>query len=115
MTFFHGTSRTDWAPHSGACLVDDERVAREYARGGVVYRVEVARGLYVEDVEVTQARRAEMDYPGDKAAERRAFLAEGVDALEYDDETESGRQHRCFRLLSADALSACTVTIEEED
>ena len=111
MTYYHGAQNGEWAPHIGACLVDDERIAWEYARrGGTVYRVEVARLASVE-VEVTQARRAEMDYPGDRAAERAALVNAGYDVAEYDDETENGRQHRCYRLLSDAAVAAC-VTVD---
>ena len=109
MRYYHGTSNTLWTAHEGACLVDDERIARSYARGGVVFTVEITGGLVEEEVEVTQEARAEMEYPGDRAAARRAYIAEGVDVLTYDDEDEGGRQHRCYRLLSPAAIAACTI------
>jgi hypothetical protein len=94
--------------------VDDERIAREYARrGGTVYRVEVTRLASVE-VEVTQARRAVTDYPGDTAAERAALTAAGYDVAEYDDETENGRQHRTYRLLTDAAVAACAIVDADE-
>ena len=110
MTLFHGSSRPDWTPHAGACLVDDERVARQYARGGTVYTVVVAGDLAVLSADVDQDRRAVMDYPGDRAEERAEYIADGYDVVEYPDETETGRQHVCYRLLSDAAVSACTVT-----
>ena len=58
------------------------------------------------EVEVTDEQRDEVEYPGDSESERAALIADGVDAIVYDDETETGRQHRCLRLLSARALAA---------
>lgn len=113
MTLYHGTSRESWTPHAGACLVDDERVARQYSRGGTVYTVEVGAGLAVMSADVDQARRAEMDYPGDRADERAEMVEDGWDVVTYPDETETGRQHVCYRLLSADAVAACVVTDAE--
>lgn len=113
MTLYHGTSRDSWAPHPGACLVDDIRVARQYSRGGTVYAVTVAAGLAVLTADVDQARRAEMDYPGDRADERAEMVADGYDVVSYPDETESGRQHVCYRLLSTEAVAACVAEVEE--
>lgn len=104
---YHGTQRGDWQPHEGACLVDDERVARAYARhDGTVYAVEISLdGLTTDDL-TGDVRRDDGVWPGDSAPSRARLLAAGLDAIEYDDETESGRAHRCLRLLSAAAIAA---------
>lgn len=108
-TYYHG-SRNGLTLHEGVCLVNREDVAESYARGGDVVAVDVAlSGLVVEDVDVTDEMRDEVEYPGDRAEDRAAFLARGVDAIIYDDETETGRQHRCLRLLSPRALAAVSV------
>jgi len=105
-TYYHG-SRNGIALHSGVCLVDREDVAAAYARGGDVDVVTIdMSGLAVREVEVTDEQRDEVEYPGDSESERAALIADGVDAIVYDDETETGRQHRCLRLLSARALAA---------
>ena len=105
-TYYHG-SRNEIALHEGICLVDREDVAAVYARGGDVSTVTIdLSGLTVEEVEVTDEMRDEVEYPGDRAEDRADMVARGVDAIVYDDETETGRQHRCLRLLSPAALAA---------
>lgn len=115
VTLYHGSRRSDWAPHEGACLVDSEAVARAYARvTGTVYAVTVdLSALSVDDV-TDDVRRDDGYWPGDAAADRARLVAAGLDAVEYDDETESGRAHRCVRLLSGAALAA-VVAVEVHD
>lgn len=109
MTYYHGGANINL--HSGLCLVDCDRAAADYAegRGGEVVEVEVdLSGLNVVEVEVTRAMIDEQSFPGDTKAERAALLADGVDAIEYDDMTPEGRTHRTLRLISAAALAAVT-------
>jgi hypothetical protein len=109
-TYYHGGNGINL--HSGLCLVDDERAAGDYAegRGGEVVEVEVdLSGLNVVEVEVTREMIDNQDFPGDTAKGRAAMVADGVDAIKYDDMTPEGRTHRTLRLLSPKALAAVTL------
>ena len=105
-TMFHGGRTLDI--HDGLCLADSEEIAEEYAegRGGMVFALELPSSLEVREVEMSREDRDDMNYPGDRAAERRALEADGVDVIMYDDETPNGRQHRTYRLVSARAVAA---------
>lgn len=119
-TYFHGTTKADWAPHAGACLVESIEMARMFPIGAMaaatyVYTVEIDETeLTVED-RTEDVDRDENCYPGDSAKSLAALAAEGVDIVTYDDETERGRQFTCVRLVNAAALAACTVTDREEN
>lgn len=115
-TAHHGTHHEDLPLVAGLCLAlgghdDGFAAASRYARragGEWVHEVTLdLAGLTVREVEVDVAAlvREGHDYPGDSAREVAALLAEGVDALAYDDEV-LGVAHRTIRLLSARALEA---------
>jgi hypothetical protein len=112
-TYLHGTTRTTWAAHIGACLTDDEDSATESAaiHGGtvVIYSVDLElAGLVVED-RTHEVRRDDNHYPGDTIKDLARLAAEGVDVVTYDDETESGRTMRTVRLVSQRAVDAAAV------
>lgn len=110
MTYYHGGARTRL--HSGVCLVDDPRAAWDYAqgRGARVDEIEVdLADLNVVEAEVTRAMIDAQEFPGDTSAEREALIAEGIDAIEYDDMSPEGRTHRTLRLLSPLALASARV------
>jgi hypothetical protein len=109
-TLYHATTRTDWAPHSGACLCSSEQAAIESAEihGGEVrlYQVQIdLSGLTVSD-RSGECDRDSQTWPGDRAASRAALIADGVDVVTYEDECASGRALICTRLLSDAALAA---------
>lgn len=116
----HGTHHAALPLHSGLCLAvggidDGYRAASEYARradGEQVFEISIdLDGLVVRslDLDIAELLRVGGDYPGDTAASRAALLAEGLDAIAYDDEC-LGLTHRTVRLLSARALERVLVT-----
>jgi hypothetical protein len=113
-TYLHGTIKSDWAPHLGLCLTDDEDAAIACAtihgRGGVrVIEIEIdLSGLAVED-RTYEVRRDDGHYPGDTARDLARLAAEGVDVVTYDDETEDGTPMACVRIVSPAALAAVRV------
>lgn len=105
-TMYHGNG-SRLALHTGLCLTDDLRSARDYASydhaDGVVHTVEVdLHGLRV--VEVDGFDRDENLAAGDD------FTAFDADVIVYTDETITGRAHRTWRLMSDAALTAVTLT-----
>lgn len=104
MTLYHGGRAL--VVHDGLCLADSEYAAEDYAsgRGEVVTSIELPYHLAVREVEVSREDRDNMDYPGDRPADRRMLESEGVDVIVYDDETPTGRQHRTYRLVSDRAV-----------
>ena len=103
-TYYHGTRR-EMAIYAGICLTSSERSAKTY---GAVHEVGLdLDGLVVRDVDGYDRERNEAR--ADSAADLAALVADGVDALIYEDEDEHGRQHDCIRLISARALAAITL------
>lgn len=105
MILVHTTRNADWAPHIGACLMDaDEAPRASYGE----YRFDVAIGddLVIEDVEVSREDIDANEWPGDRAADRAAYAARGVDVLCYEDMDHNGRAHTTWRLVSARAVEA---------
>jgi hypothetical protein len=101
MKLFHGGET--FTKHSGLCLTDLEVAARHY--GEPVKEVEVdLTGLNVLTLVVSDEDIEAAEYPGDRADQREAYLAAGVDVLDYNDATQHGREHRTLRFLSAAAL-----------
>lgn len=116
----HGTHHDALPLHSGLCLAvggidDGYQAASKYARradGETVFELVVdLDGLEVRsmDLDVAELLRVGADYPGDTATSRAALLAEGIDAIAYDDEC-LGLTHRTIRLLSTRALERVAVT-----
>jgi len=98
---YHGGE--SFAAHIGLCLTDLESVAAEY---GTVHQVAVDfTGLNL--VELSHlVDRDNMFWPGDTAKSIAQLQAEGVDVAVYEDETTSGRTHKCYRLISEKSLQA---------
>lgn len=114
-TYLHGTTRTAWTPHIGACLTDDMdgAVASAAIHGGdvTVYSVTIdMTGLTVED-RTSEVRRDDGHYPGDTKKDITRLAAEGVDIVTYDDETEDGSYLICVRIVSERALAAAKVVV----
>ena len=114
----HGTTRKDWAPHIGVCLTDDEAGAMESAaiHGGAVRLMGVdidMTGLVVVD-KTDMVDRDSQFWPGDTQKSIAALRAEGVDVVTYDDETESGSEMKCWRIISDRALAAISAHYECE-
>ena len=109
MTFFHGTRRNTLAAHAGLCLTSDVAAAAQYGRGQS-FRVEAdLSGLNSRSFVVGQADRDNNRYPGDTDEQVAELVADGVDYIVYDDQTEQGREHDCYRLLSLAALARLDV------
>lgn len=116
-TAHHGTHHETLPLHAGVCFAlgghdDGFLAASEYARvhgGEWVHEVEIALdGLTVRHLEIdVRACRDADHFPCDSAREIAAFIAEGVDAVAYDDACHT-LAHRTIRLLSARALAAVT-------
>lgn len=110
--YLHATQRADWAPHPGACLTDDEGAALASAaiHGSAdvaLYAVGIdCGGLVVADLSDEVDRDAQ-HWPGDTARDLARLQAEGYDVVTYQDETESGREMLCVRLISTRAVVAC--------
>ena len=99
-TYYHGT-RNILAIYAGICLTTSERSAGTY--GAISESTIDLDGLVVRSI--AGYDRNANTAAGDRAAEIAALVAEGVDAITYDDEDEMGRQHDCLRLLSDRALA----------
>jgi hypothetical protein len=93
--------------HLGLCLTDDDRVAERYAgRNGIVYTADID----LDELDVVEVDGYDRDSdiaPGDLAEEYEC------DVIVFDDEDESGRWHRTWRLVSQKAVDACRLYIEE--
>lgn len=97
------------APAEGWCLTDDETAAAHYARaGGTIAVVEVDLAA-LNTVEVDGYNRDENETPADSAAFRARHAADGADLLVYSDETDGGREHTTWRIVSPSAIAAVRV------
>jgi hypothetical protein len=111
-TFYRADCNADrlTTPTEGWCLTDDETAAAHYARaGGTIAVVDLdMAGLF--EILVDGYDRVENETPADSAAFRAHYRdAEGADVLTYDDETDGGRQHTTWRIVSDRAIAACRV------
>lgn len=100
----HGSFRSDITPHLGFCLTDDADTAACYAtdRG---YLATINLDLAGLTVTHLDGYDAETNWaPGDDHEHHDA------DVIAYDDADENGRRHQTWRLVSAAAVAACTVT-----
>lgn len=108
----HTSPAAIWAPHVGACLMETDGYARYGAfRHSVAIQLD---GLTVRRVEVSREDIDANNWPGDTAVSLAALAADGVDIVEYDDMDECGRQHTTWRLVTAAAVAASSVTSVEE-
>lgn len=117
MTLYHGAHsavRTHSA-HEGMCLTDDQQVAEAYAgERGQVWVTEVSlAGLVIEACKGYDHDTNSCS--ADREAFRAAAAARGVDILRYDDEDQMGREHACWRLVSARAVAAVALVAYDDD
>ena len=100
MILFHGTNRTNWTAHVGACLTTDRSIAELY--GSIVHEVEVDGDTL--RVDTNDWDRNNCEYPGDRKSELLAWADDGYALVSYADEASNGRQHETLRICSLDAL-----------
>lgn len=100
MKLFHGG---EFEIYSGVCFTDIAVAAQHYGEPVVEVEVDLS-GLKVLRLDVSDDDIENAEYPGDRQEQREAFLADGVDVLDYNDATAHGREHRTLRFLSTAAL-----------
>jgi len=113
MRAYHGNHESAVVLHPGLCLTESDDAVREYGRPGYhrpgwVHTLELdldALGLIIVamdgyDHDANVAPGDDGDYCG-------------ADVLVYDDETDTGRRHGTYRLMTPAALAAVTVTGSE--
>jgi len=108
MELFHGSNKnTTLTPHIGICLTDSESSAEAFAGGNEnqVYTIDIdLSGLTIADMDDGYDRENDIA-PGDDADDITEMQNDGIDVITYTDEDEFGRQHDCWRIISALALS----------
>lgn len=98
----------------GECWTDDLDAARDFAgsEAAVLYRAEVDISGAVEadgydhDTDTT---------PADDPAYRARMAAAGATWIRYDDETETGREMSCYRLVRDIEIAAEEMPAEDDD
>lgn len=108
MILVHTTTSAEWAPHNGACMMDEDEAPRA-SYGETRFEVVIPDGLVIEEVEVTREDIDANEWPGDRKAQRAAYEADGIDIITYQDMDASGRAHQTWRLVSARAVAAVSV------
>lgn len=106
MKLYHGGE--ELVKHSGLCLCEFAHIAEQYAnqQGGQVWEMTAdLSGLNILDIKVSREDIDNNEYPGDRAEQRAAYIAEGVDVLRFNDTTERGYSHQTLRILSEAALA----------
>ena len=112
-TYYRGTERTPTTPRAGTCLAECPRIAADY--GDRVFEVEIdLAGLVVIEValDAPVETLCNGDFPGDTIDARAAYVADGIDAIEYRDMSPRLRTHTTLRLLSPRAVARATVVCE---
>lgn len=110
MTLWRGDYETAEARAcEGQCWTDNSADAAEYASGSM-WTCELPEGLVVADCDGYD--HDEDSTPADDPAYRAAYAARGVDVVRYDDETESGSEMTCYRLVSQRAVEAVEASME---
>ena len=115
MILYHGTTQAELPLHPGLCLAASDTCAgqyRAYNGGRYVHEASLALGaLTVLDLDEGYDRDANLA-PAD--LDPASFDA---DVIVFTDETPGGKEHLTYRLLTARALAALTVTgtTDEED
>lgn len=102
----HSNADALTTPAEGWCLTDDEIAAGHYGCHIATLEIDLD-SLTVE--RVAGYDRDENETPADSAAFRAAAAARGVDVVIYSDETERGREHATYRLVSERAVAAVRV------
>lgn len=110
---WHGTAEAELPLHEGLCLAETESAAdgyRRYNRGRYVHAVILDfEGLRVMELDDRYDRDANTA-PAD--ADPRDYDA---DVIIFTDETPDGKEHATYRLLTAAALAAVTVTATADE
>lgn len=114
MTLTHTTSNVAWLAHVGACLMDADEAPRA-TYGEHRFEVTIGDDLVFEEVEVSREDIDANEWPGDRAADRAAYAARGVDVLRYEDMDANGRAHTTWRLVSARAVASTSVRLAASD
>jgi hypothetical protein len=99
MNVYHGSHNNllgTGSAHEGMCFTESIDSAESY--GSEIYTLDLD-GLTI--VECDGYDREENYAPADSSAYRSKF---DCDVIKYDDEDEHGRQHTCYRILSARAI-----------
>jgi len=110
MNLYHGGE--ELVKHSGLCLCEYAHIAEQYAKqqGGEVWTLTAdLSGLNILDVQVSQDDLENNEYPGDRAEQRAAYIAQGVDIIRFADQTDRGYAHQTLRILSEPALARLAV------
>jgi hypothetical protein len=108
MILVHTTNAAEWAPHNGACMMDEDEAPRA-SYGENRFEVVIPDGLVTEKVDVSSEDIDANNWPGDRASQRAAYAASGIDIITYQDMDASGRAHQTWRLVSARAVAAVSV------
>jgi hypothetical protein len=108
MVLVHTTAAAEWAPHNGACMMHAEDAPRA-SYGEHRFEVVIPDDLVIEDVDVSREDIDNNDWPGDRASQRAAYEADGIDIITYQDMDANGRAHQTWRLVSARAVAAVSV------
>lgn len=106
-TLYHG-AHTKYEPHLGQCYTDDQSAAYTYADQGMhdgeTAEIEIdLSSLIIERVDG-------YDRDADAAPGDRDIAGLACDIIWYTDEDIRGREHECWRIVSARALAAITHT-----
>ena len=106
---FHGSRNMTLEFFPAICFTDSYTSAAAY--GPHVHMVDVDRSkLRIKTIEMTeeQLRLAidDQEWPCDRAKDIAATIAEGYDAVAYQDCDQDGQTHDCLRLLTAEAFDA---------
>lgn len=110
MKLYHGGE--ELVKHSGLCLCELANIAEQYAaqQGGQVWEMTAdLAGLTVLEVSVSQEDLDNNEYPGDRAEQREAYIAQGVDVIRFADQTDRGYSHQTLRFISPAALAQIEV------
>lgn len=113
MEMAHGTT-TEFTPHIGLCLTDDDTAAADYA----IYDAHddgdpVIHWIHLTLDGLTVAEIDGYDPTGNVAPGDRDEL-DGADVVVFDDETVRGRVHRTWRLITPAAVAAIEFLCTEE-
>jgi len=106
---FHGSRNETLEFFPGICFTDSYISAATY--GPHVHMVDIDRSkLRIKSIEMTEEQLREaiddQEWPCDRDADIAATIAEGYDAVAYEDCDERGQTHDCLRLLTVEAFDA---------
>jgi hypothetical protein len=111
MRMFHGSSSQTLALHEGLCLAGYESEAEDYTEGNGSPRA----WLHAVDIDLDGLNVLELEDGYDRdgniaPADLDPAGFPGTDVIVFADESPKGRAHITYRLLTAAALAAVTIT-----